>query len=193
MTRTPAPDPRAAPPARRPAPPRLLDQVRQHCRLRHFSPRTEDAYLHWIRHFIVFHGKRHPATLTAADVTAFLSALATRGVSASTQNQALSALLFLYRHVLHHDLGQVPPPVRAQTPTRLPVVLSRDEVRAVLGHLTGVPRLVASLLYGAGLRLTECLELRAKDIDFDRAHTTMIYTHVLARGVLGVRSPADRL
>jgi len=148
-------------------PPKLLDQVRQAIRLRHYSPRTEESYVWWIRGFILFHGKRHPRDLTEVEVSAFLSHLAeVRRVSASTQNQALSALLFLYRHVLRQELGQLAPIVRAKRSEHLPVVLTRDEVRAVLHRLDGVMWLVVSILYGAGLRLSECLGLRVKDLDF---------------------------
>jgi integron integrase len=137
--------------------------------MRHYSRRTEGTYVHWIRRFIVFHQKRHPHTMGAPEITAFLSWLATsQQVSASTQNQALSALLFLYRHVLHIDLGPIEPAVRAKVPHRIPVVLSSDEVSRILSRLTGVAWLVVGLLYGAGLRLQECLELRVKDLDFDR-------------------------
>jgi integron integrase len=154
--------------------PKLLDQVRTACRLQHFSRRTEEAYTGWIRRYILFHQKRHPSTLGALHVTAFLSSLATdRHVSASTQNQALNALLFLYRSVLHRELEPFHGIVRARTPVRLPVVLTRDEVRRVLAALEGVPRLVASLLYGSGLRLLECLELRVKDIDLERCEITV--------------------
>lgn len=147
-----------------------MDRVRQACRLRHFSPRTEEAYTHWIRRFIVFHGKRHPEALREPEITAFLSSLATdRAVSASTQNQARSALLFLYDAVLQQPLGTLPGVVRASTPTRLPVVLSRDEVRRLIAAIHGTPQLIARLLYGSGLRLSEALELRVKDLDFDRA------------------------
>jgi integron integrase len=139
------------------------------CRLRHLSDRTEEAYVGWIRRFILFHNKRHPATMAAPDVASFLSSLATEHhVSASTQNQALSAVLFLYRVIINRDLDPVPDVVRARTPLRLPVVLSVEEVRLVLAHLRGTPRLVALLLYGAGLRLAESLDLRIKDVDFAR-------------------------
>jgi len=155
--------------------PKLLDQVRQACRLRHYSPRTEDAYRLWIRRFILFHNKQHPRTLGPADVTTFLSSLATRDeVSASTQNQALCALLFLYRSVLGQPLPEtLDGLVRARTPATVPTVLTRSEVRAVLAKLTGAPALVASLLYGSGLRLLECLELRVKDIDFETRQLTI--------------------
>lgn len=167
----PPPPPSSPPPAPPTPPPRLLDQVRQACRLRHLSLRTEEAYLGWIRRFILHHHKQHPATLGAPHIVAFLSALAEdRHVSASTQNQALSAVLFLYRHVLHLPLGPLGPITRARTPTRLPVVLSRDEVHRLLDTMRGTPRLVAALLYGAGLRLTEALSLRVQDLDFDRRH-----------------------
>jgi integron integrase len=151
-----------------PPPLKLLDRVRHTIRMRHYSRRTEDTYVHWIRRFIVFHQRRHPETLGAPHIAAFLSWLAaSQDVSASTQNQALSALLFLYRHVLRIDLGPIEPAVRGKTPHRVPVVLSPGEVALVLRHLEGVPALVAGLLYGSGLRLQECLELRIKDLDFE--------------------------
>ena len=152
------------------APPqKLLDRVRDAIRTRHYSRRTEEAYVHWIRRYIVFHKKAHPSTLGAGEISAFLTWLAVeRRVSASTQNQALSAVLFLYKAVLNVEIGEVPPVVRARTPERLPVVLSRDEVCAILKQLAGTMRLVVMLLYGSGLRLQECLDLRVKDIDFDR-------------------------
>jgi integron integrase len=150
-------------------PRRLLDQVRSAIRLRHYSRRTEDAYVHWIRRYIVFHGKVHPSALAATDVSAFLTWLAEhKRVSASTQNQALSAVLFLYRNVLVIDIGGLPTVVRARTPERVPIVLSRDEVARLLAQLAGTMRLVATLLYGGGLRLEECLSLRVKDLDMDR-------------------------
>jgi integron integrase len=149
--------------------PRLLDRLRDALRTRHYSRRTEDAYVMWVRRYILFHGKRHPAEMAEAEVTAFLTHLAVRGqVSASTQNQALGAVMFLYRHVLRKELAALGGVVRARTPERLPVVLTRGEVRAVLGRLGGVPWLVVGLLYGAGLRLNECLGLRVKDVDFER-------------------------
>jgi integron integrase len=147
--------------------PRLLDRVREAVRTRHYSRRTEKAYVHWIKRYIFFHGKRHPAEMGAVEVGAFLSALAVQDkVAASTQNQALSALLFLYRQVLGMELPWLDDLVRAKRPVRLPVVLTRDEVRAVLERLHGTPRLMSILLYGAGLRLLECCRLRVKDIDF---------------------------
>jgi len=150
-----------------PRKPRLLDTVRDALRLRHYSRRTERAYLGWIRRYIVFHAKRHPAEMGAAEVSRFLSSLAVEGrVSASTQNQALAALLFLYGPVLGVELPWLDELVRAVRPERLPVVRSRDEVRAVLLVLRGTPRLMAVLLYGAGLRLLECARLRVKDLDF---------------------------
>jgi site-specific recombinase XerD len=145
-----------------PRPPRLLHRVRLATRARHYSRRTEKAYVAWARRYIVFHGKRHPATMGAAEMTQYLSALATQGnVSASTQNQALSALLFLYRNVLGQDVPWLDDVVRAKRTTRLPVVLAREEIRAVIGELRGTPRLMAILLYGAGLRLLECVLQRA--------------------------------
>ena len=147
--------------------PRLLDQVRTAIRTRRYSRKTEKAYVHWIRRFIVFHGKRHPAQLDQEAVSQFLSDLATaRHVSPSTQNQALSALLFLYREVLGRELGYIDGVVRAKTARSLPVVLTKQEVRTLLGLLDGVPHLMAALLYGSGLRLMECCRLRIKDVDF---------------------------
>ena len=130
-----------------PRPPKLLDRVREANRLRHGSRSTEKSYVGWIRRYILFHGKRHPAEMGAPEVTRFLSALAVEGkVAASTQNQALSALLFLYRYVLHQDLPWLDDIVRAKRPKRLPIVLTRDEVRAVITELHGTPRLMATLL-----------------------------------------------
>jgi integron integrase len=147
--------------------PRLLDRVRDAIRARQYSRRTETAYVHWITRYILFHGKRHPADMGAAEVTAFLTSLAVHDhVAASTQNQALSALLFLYREVLEVELPWLDDVVRAKRPQHLPVVLTPDEARAVLQHVNGVPRLMAILLYGAGLRLLECCRLRVKDVDF---------------------------
>jgi integron integrase len=151
----------------------LLDRVRQAIRLRHYSPRTEHAYVSWIRRFIVFHGKRHPRELGEREVTAYVTSLATRGVSASTQNQALSAVLFLFEVVLGQRLPWMNDIVRAQRPARLPVVLSREEVSSLLSRLHGPVWLMASLMYGAGLRLLECAELRVKDINFDRGELTI--------------------
>lgn len=146
---------------------KLLDQVRQAVRMHQYSRRTEEAYIGWIQRFILFHGTRHPAEMGAEDITRFLSSLALQGrVSASTQNQALSALLFLYRQVLQQDLPWLEGIVRAKRPIRLPVVLTREEVQAVMTHLRGTPKLMATLLYGAGLRLLECARLRVKDVDF---------------------------
>ncbi len=144
------------------SPPKLLDAVRQAIRLRHYSDRTEQAYVGWIRRFIVSSGTRHPRELGEPEVTAFLSRLAARGVSASTQNQALSAILFLYEVVLGQRLPWMTELVRAQRPARLPVVLSREEVARLLARLHGPVWLMASLMYGAGLRLLECAELRVK-------------------------------
>jgi integron integrase len=152
----------------------LRDRVRRAIRLRHLSPRTEEAYLGWMRRYYVFHGRRNPSELGPEHVTAFLSHLAVaRSVSASTQNQALAALLFLYRDVLDRDLPWLDDMVRAKRPHRLPVVLSREEVRAVLSCMGGTPRLMAVLLYGSGLRLLECCRLRVKDVDFARNQITV--------------------
>ena len=155
-------------------PPKLLDRVRNAIRVRHYSPRTEEAYVMWIRRYILYHGKRHPSAMGANDVNAFLSHLAVdRTVSASTQNQALSALLFLYRHVLEEPLPWIDDIVRAQRPERLPVVLTIDEVRQVIGETPPPAKLVLQLLYGSGLRLLEALTLRVKDVDFGRGQLTI--------------------
>ena len=149
--------------------PKLLDQLRTAIRLRHYSPRTEEAYAGWVRRYVLFHRKRHPAELGDADVRQFLIHLAEElKVSAATQNQALNALVFLYREVLQLPFGKLEPFVRAKRPINLPVVLTKAEVRTLLGHMDGVPRIVAVLMYGSGLRLLECLTLRVKDLDFDR-------------------------
>jgi len=156
--------------------PRLLDSVRDALRRKHYSYRTEQAYLLWIRRFILFHNpglspanvKRHPKEMGAPEVEAFLTHLAVKeNVAASTQNQALSALLFLYQEVLHRDLGPVDA-LRAKKPKRLPTVLTKDEVYQVIRHLSGIHQLMAKLLYGSGLRLMECLRLRVQDLEFER-------------------------
>ena len=150
-------------------PPRLLQQVRLAARSRHYSLRTEQSYVGWIKRYIFFHQKKHPAAMGADEVNQFLSHLAVEGgVSASTQNQALSALLFLYAVVLNQPLPRLHELVRARRPRRLPEVMSRAEIRAVLGQMNGPMLLVATLLYGTGMRLLECLRLRVKDINFDR-------------------------
>jgi len=152
-----------------PVPPKtkLLDQVCQAIRTRHYSVKTEKAYVGWIKRFIFFHDKRHPAEMGEAEIARFLSSLARDSrVSASTQNQALNALLFLYRKVLGKEIGYVDGVVRARRPQRLPVVLTREEVKGLLGQLDKANRLMTTLLYGAGLRLMECLRLRVKDINF---------------------------
>ncbi|HUQ08813.1 MAG TPA: integron integrase [Steroidobacteraceae bacterium] len=151
------------------AKPRLLDRVREALRIRHYSYRTEQQYVGWIRRFIRFHDLRHPTLLGGGDVESFLSHLAIqRQVAAATQAQALAAILFLYKHVLKIDLPWLGEVVRATRPKRLPVVLSREEVRRVLGMLDGQHWLVASLLYGSGLRLMEAIRLRVKDVDLPR-------------------------
>jgi integron integrase len=198
---------REAPPPDAPKP-RLLDRVRETLRARHYSPRTEEAYVSWIRRYIFFHGKRHPAELSAPEVTRFLSSLAVEGrVAASTQNQALSALLFLYREVLGVELPWLDDIVRAKRPVRLPVVLTREEVRAVIEFLSGPPRLMACLLYGAGLRVPECCRLRVQDVDFggnqivvrggkgDKDRTTMLPAVVksdLVRHLAAVKNQHER-
>jgi integron integrase len=154
--------------------PRLLTRVRRTIRVRHYSRRTEKAYVGWIKRFIFFNGTRHPDEMGEHEVMLFLSDLAVRKkVSASTQNQAFSALLFLYREVLGRKLDGLEEGVRAKRPMHLPVVLSRREVEAVLDRLHGAPWLMASLMYGSGLRLLECASLRVKDLDFARAEVTV--------------------
>jgi integrase len=163
-----------APASRAGAGARLGDHARAAMRSRRFSARTEQAYLRWMIRFHGFTGRRNPAELGAEQVTAFLSALATRDrVAASTQNQALAAILFLYRDVLGQALPWLDDLVRAKTPVRIPVVLTRDEVRAILARTTGTPRLMGMLLYGSGLRLLECCRLRVKDVDFSRNQITV--------------------
>lgn len=153
---------------------RLLDEVRRRLRFKHYSLRTEQAYIGWIRRFILANGKRHPREMGALEVERFLSNLAVHGaVAASTQNQALSALLFLYREVLGVDLPWLENVVRAKRPRRLPVVLSQAEIRRLLAAMDGRPWLLASLLYGTGMRLMECLRLRVKDVDFARNEITV--------------------
>lgn len=149
------------------AKPRLLDQVRGKLRAKHYSYRTEQQYLHWIRRFILHQGRRHPRDMSQREIEHFLSHLATdRRVTASTQNQALSALLFLYRQVLEIELPWLENVVRAKRPVRIPVVLSPEEVADLLCHIDGCFRIIAQLMYGSGLRLMETLRLRVKDLDF---------------------------
>jgi len=154
--------------------PRLLDQVKNAIQVRHYSIRTEQAYVHWIKNYIYFHKKKHPKDMGDAEITAFLSYLATtKNVSASTQNQALNALVFLYRKVLEIEVGVFKELVRAKKPKRLPVVLTHDEAIEVLSHINGMNGVMANLLYGSGLRLMECVRLRIKDIDFKFKHITV--------------------
>lgn len=154
--------------------PRLYDRTIDALRVRHYSRRTEEAYVHWIRRYIEFHHRQHPRQLAEADVNRFLTHLAVQEhVAASTQNQALSALLFLYQYVLEQPLDRIEGVVRARRPKRLPVVLTVDEVSRVMAHLTGDKWLIAMLLYGGGLRLLEALRLRVKDLDFERGEITV--------------------
>ena len=161
--------------AGRPArPPRLLDQLRHALRSRHYSPRTEDTYCLWVKRFIFFHKLRHPAQMGENQINEFLSHLAIGAkVSASTQNQALSAVLFLYRHVLKREVGDLGEVIRARRRKRLPIVMTREEVKAVICHLDGQIWLMASLMYGSGLRLNEFLNLRVQDVDFGGNQTTV--------------------
>ena len=157
-----------------PKPPRLLDQVREVARLRHFSLSTEKSYVHYIRDFILFHNKRHPKDMGAPEIRAYLSHLAIqRNVAASTQTVALSALLFLYRQVLDIELPYIEDIERARRPQRLPVVFTRSEVKRILANLDGIQHLIVSLLYGAGMRLMEGLRLRVKDLDFEYHQITV--------------------
>jgi integron integrase len=170
-----------------PPKPKLLDQVGLALRARHYSPRTEQTYCHWIKRFILFHGKRHPMVMGETEINAFLTHLAVKeNVSASTQNQALSALLFLYRHVLGHEIGDLGEVIRAKKANHLPVVMTREEVKAVLSKFRGGKWLMASLMYGAGLRLMECLRLRIQDIDFSR-------NEILVRGGKGQKDRVTML
>ncbi len=149
-------------------PKKLLDQVKDAIHVRHYSYHTEQTYVDWVRRFILFNDKRHPADMGETEVQAFITYLATdRNVSASTQNQALSGILFLYRNVLGRELALPPNLIRAKKSSHLPTVLSRQEALAVIDQMSGTPKLMAQILYGSGLRLMECLRLRAKDLDFD--------------------------
>ncbi len=151
-----------------------MDLMRETLRSRHYSRRTEQAYCLWVKRFIRFHGMQHPGEMAEPEINAFLTHLAVRGkVSASTQTQALCAILFLYRRVLGLDIGELGELVRARKPQRLPVVLTREEVRAVLGEMRGQTWLMASLLYGSGLRLSECLRLRVQDLDLSRCEVAV--------------------
>src|SRR4030043_813607 len=155
-------------------PTKLLDRLREALRSRHYSRRTEQTYCHWVKRFIFFHNKRHPMEMGEPEINAYLTHLAVKEkVSASTQNKALSALLFLYRYVLDRKIGDLGEVIRARKPRHIPVVMTRDEVKAVLGHLNGDKWLMANLMYGAGLRLMECLRLRIQDIDFARNEITI--------------------
>ena len=160
-------------PASLPPPPGVLQQLRDALHVRHYSPRTEEAYVGWVRRFAEFHQMRDPRTLTPDDVSRYLSHLAAKGVSASTQNQALGAVLFLYQMVLGVAVPALHDIVRARRPERLPVVLSRGEVSQLLARLTGMEWLMASMLYGCGLRLLECVELRVKDVLLDRGEVVV--------------------
>lgn len=149
--------------------PKLLDTVRREIQTRHYSPKTEKTYVSWVKQYILFHNKTHPKELSEKDVNQFLSHLATKKhVSASTQNQALSAILFLYKYVLHKTLGDFGNVIRAKRTKKVPVVFSKEEIRNIFSHLEKNKKLMANMIYGSGLRLTECLSMRIKDIDFDQ-------------------------
>ncbi len=160
--------------SRTPREPKLLDRVRGAIRVRHLKWSTEKSYVSWIRRYILFHDKRHPAEMGAPEISAFLTHLATnKRVSASTQNQALCALVFLYKEVLGRPFGELKDLVRAKRRRRIPVVLTRDEVREILRRVEGTPWLVLTLLYGTGMRLNECLKLRVQEIDFAKNEITI--------------------
>jgi len=170
-----------------PRPPKLLEQVRDAIRRKHYSLRTEDTYVHWIKRFIYFHGKRHPRDLGEAEVTAFLNDLArVRNVASATQNQALSAVLFLYKEVLRTPLAWLDGLDRAKRPVRVPTVLTQDEVRRLLARMEGTKWLIVSLLYGSGLRLRECLKLRVKDVEFS-------YRQIVVRDAKGAKDRVTML
>ncbi len=167
--------------------PKFIEQMRSFMRARRYSLRTEQAYLDWVRRFILFHAKRHPREMAETEIVEFLTHLATqRNVAASTQNQAFSALLFLYQQFLGKKLGRLDGALRASKPPRLPVVLTREEVRAVLAHVRPPYRLMAELLYGSGLRLLECLRLRVKDVDFG-------YSRIVVRDGKGAKDRVTML
>lgn len=154
--------------------PKLFDQVRHLIRLKHYSIRTEEAYLKWIKRYIFYHQKRHPNEMAENEIREFLTHLAVeKNVAASTQNQALNAILFLYKEVLQKDLKEISGVVWAKRPPKLPVVFTREEVNRLLENLQGTYKLIAGLLYGSGLRLLECLRLRVKDIDFSKNQITV--------------------
>lgn len=168
-------------------PPKLLDKVRELLRLKHYSPKTEESYVNWIRRYVRFHNLKHPREMGTAEVEQFLSHLAVQEkVAASTQNQALSALLFLYREVLEIPLDERLRVVRAEKPELLPTVLSKEEISALLAQMSGMTGLMARLLYGSGLRLTECITLRVKDIDLNQHQ-------ILVRGGKGEKDRATLL
>ena len=168
-------------------PKRLIERFREEIRARHYSRRTEEAYRYWIRWFIRFNGRRHPLEMGEAEVTAFISMLATRrNVAAATQNQALSAVLFLYKQVLGRELAWMSDVVRAQRPVRLPTVLTEAEVRRLLANVDGMAALMVGLLYGAGLRQIECLQLRVKDVEF-------AYRQILVRDGKGAKDRVTML
>jgi integron integrase len=167
--------------------PKLLDRVRDVIRRKHYSIRTEQTYVDWIRRFILFHGKRHPEEMAEVEVTEFLTSLARdSNVAASTQNQALSALLFLYKEVLRTEIAWLDSVERAKKPAKLPVVLTKDEVHRLFQHLRGTHRLMATLLYGSGLRLMEAVRLRVKDVDFG-------YARILVRDGKGAKDRVTML
>ncbi len=167
--------------------PKLLDQVRNLIRTKHYSIRTEETYVGWIKRFIMFHGKRHPKDMGNKEISAFLTHLAVdRKVAAATQNQAFNALLFLYRNVLQMEFGQLENVERAKKPRRLPVVFTKEEIKRIIDQIDGYKWIMAQLMYGAGLRVMECVRLRVKDVDFG-------YRHILVRDGKGQKDRVTML
>lgn len=167
--------------------PKLLDRMRNAIRVKHYSLRTEETYIMWVKRYIFFHNKRHPKDMKNSELSEFLTHLAVRGkVSASTQNQALNAILFLYKHVLKQDIGWIENVERAKRPEKIPVVFTSEEALLVLKQLKGTLAIMANLLYGSGLRLMECLRLRVKDIDFN-------YNHIVVRDGKGQKDRTTML
>ena len=153
---------------------KLLEQVRQRLRTKHYSIRTEESYIHWIRKYILYHNKKHPAEMGANEINEFLSSLAIKkNVAASTQNQALCAIVFLYKEILKVEIGDLKEIIWAKKPKRVPVVFTHEEIKKIFQHMTGTKWIIANLLYGSGLRILECLRLRIQDIDFGYKQITI--------------------
>lgn len=173
--------------SRSPHKPKLLEQVRQAIRARHYSIRTEQAYVRWVKRYVLFHGKRHPGEMGEQEISCYLNHLAVKcNVSASTQNQALCAILFLYREILDRDIDFIKDLIWAKRPQRLPVVLTHEEVRRILDEISGTRQLMAKLLYGSGMRHSELLRLRVKDVDFE-------YNQIIIRSGKGAKDRVTML